>query len=84
MLFLAPPNTKLGLHWWSQSQIIWLLSHRAQLLLAIHYGFGGGAGVGGGDGGCGCGLWLKWWLCWWFGSCGGGLVFDFVCRFDFG
>ena len=36
LLFLAPPNTNLWLHWWSQSQIIWLHSYSAQPKVAVH------------------------------------------------
>ena len=35
-LFLAPPTTKLGLHWWSQSHKSWLLNYNAQLSFIMH------------------------------------------------
>ena len=35
-LFLAPQTTKLGLHWWSQSNNFLLLSYRAQAKIVVH------------------------------------------------
>ena len=37
MLFLAPPNAKMRLHWWNYNQNFWLLCYGAQLKMAMHY-----------------------------------------------
>ena len=37
MLFLAPPNAKMRLHWWNYNQNFWLLCYDAQLKMDMHY-----------------------------------------------
>ena len=34
--FLAPPNAKMRLHWWSYSQKFWLPCYNAQLKMVVH------------------------------------------------